>query len=154
MSAKSFVDVGSIGDQCFAAHFSGPGGLPVLFSGVIRVHRQGGSEDPGRRYFFECFGKGWGDTREKCGVLLDVFRDDIPRRWFDQEANEVSPTITPKGPRETMLATTPDYYDVILPTLKRLEKMLPANENEGDIEPYKVGMLSCWRYRRGGNRQV
>lgn len=131
---RSYPCVGTVGRGLFPADFAHDG-KPVLFSGAIRVHRVGGLEEPGRRFYFECFGKGW------AGGYLS---DPASARWFDAQGNPAVP-VTSEG---VGLATEDDYYKVILPALKRLERSLSAEANAEELEPIRGGLVDCWQYRR------
>lgn len=131
---RSYPVVGTAGRALFPADFAGPDGKPVLFSGAIRVHRVGGLEEAGRRFVFECYGKGW------PGGYLN---DPPAARWRDAEGNPAEP-VPGDG---AALATEGDYYRVILPALKRLERALSAEADPAELEPVRVGLVDCWQYR-------
>lgn len=130
---RSYPCVGTVGRGLFPADFAHDG-KPVLFSGAIRVHRVGRLEGADRRYCFECFGKGW-----PGGYLTDP----ASARWYDANGNVVEP-VASEG---VALATEDDYYGVILPALKRLERALSAEARTEELKPVRVGLVDCWQYR-------
>jgi hypothetical protein len=135
ISYRSYLCVGTIGRGLFPAGFTGPAGRPVLFSGAIRVHRVGELEGPGRRYVFECYGKGW------PGSYLD---DPSAARWYDGQGEPAEP-VAGDG---AAIATVDDYYGMIIPALNRLERLLSAEATPDELEPVRVGLVDCWQYRQ------
>lgn len=142
-SFKSYPCVGTVGRGLFCADFVGPEGKPVLFSGCIRVHRVGGLEDPGRRFVFECYGKNW------PGDYLD---DPSAAHWFDASGKPSAPATTEgatgkeEGRYGVMLATEGDYYGIIMPAVRLLERSLAAEADPADLIPLRVGLVDCWQY--------
>lgn len=135
ISQQSYPCVGTVGRGEFAADWVGPGGRPILFSGAVRVHRIGQLESPDRQFVFECYGKGW------AGGYLD---DPSSARWYDSRGNLTTPLATPLP---VGIATESDYYRVILPALRKLERSLSAEADPAELTPVRVGLVDCWQYR-------
>ena len=121
---RSYCCVGTVGRAVFVAGFAHEGN-PVLFSGVIRVHRIGGIEDPDRQFRFEC--------------LPDLGA----ARWYDADGHSTDP-VAGDG---IGLATDADYYGVILPAIRRLEQSVSAGADSSNLELVRVGLVECWQYR-------
>lgn len=135
---ESFPCVGTVGRGLFAADFSGPEGLGVLFTGAIRVHRTGLIKGEDRKFFFECYGKNW------AGGYLG---DPASARWFDHLGNPAQPVLNSQG---VALSTEDDYWNVILPVFEMLEKKISAEANPKDLEKVYVGCRQFWQYKKQG----